>query len=141
MVAENPTELGIFFSLTHFNFQVEIAAEFGFGFRKAFKATQLLRSNLFFWYDYFSCPQNTESSQALKAAITSIPVYISECTLFFALCPTIESLEKSEVLTLLSWHERGWCRLEQSAFELATQSQDLLQRGHVVLNRFMLIQV
>lgn len=118
---------------------MEIVAELRFGFLKAFKATELLRSNLFFWYDYFSCPQNIESSQALKAAITSIPVYISECALFFALCPTLESLEKSEALTTLSWHERGWCRLEQSAFELSSQSQDSLQLWHVVLNRFILI--
>ena len=65
---------------------------------------------LYFWYDYFSCPQLAQGQvfdetecvhQA--SAINSIPSYISECQFFFALCPVLECPFQGKVLTAATW--------------------------------------
>ena len=42
-------------------------------------------TQLFVWYDYFSCPQEDRTN--LHAAISSIPAYIESCKYFVILAP------------------------------------------------------
>ena len=66
---------------------------------------------LYFWYDYFSCPQLEYQARASEEtdypqqanAINSIPAYISECHFFFALCPVLDCPLQGKVLTAASW--------------------------------------
>ncbi|CAE7699901.1 unnamed protein product [Symbiodinium sp. CCMP2592] len=87
---------------------------------------------LYFWYDYFSCPQLGEHqidktpNMRLARAITSIPAYIGRCDFFFALCPVLDCPLKSTVLTAATWSRRGWCRLERAARELSPNSTWIL---------------
>ncbi|CAE7258149.1 ANKRD44 [Symbiodinium microadriaticum] len=89
---------------------------------------------LFFWYDYFSCPQlehrffNSDEVDSLQqaSAIKSIPAYVSKCRFFLALCPVIECPNENKVLTTATWSSRGWCRLERAARELSTDTSWLL---------------
>ncbi|OLP84592.1 2-5A-dependent ribonuclease [Symbiodinium microadriaticum] len=90
---------------------------------------------LFFWYDYWSCPQlenqngNAEESHGDRHqanAIRSIPAYVSRCRFFFALCPAIDCPDQGQVLTSASWGTRGWCRLERAARELSPNSTWIL---------------
>ncbi|CAE7242612.1 ANK2 [Symbiodinium necroappetens] len=85
---------------------------------------------LYFWYDYFSCPQPECQGKASNQmeylhqakAISSIPGYISECRFFLALCPVLECPLQGKVLTAATWSSRGWCRLERAARELSANS-------------------
>ncbi|CAE7241492.1 pyx [Symbiodinium sp. CCMP2456] len=86
---------------------------------------------LYFWYDYFSCPQlesriDKKSDAHQASAITSIPAYIARCGFFIALCPVLDCLFKSTVLTAGTWSRRGWCRLERAARELSPNSTWIL---------------
>ena len=81
--------------------------------------------NLYFWYDYFSCPQ-LEGHLQQASAINSIPAYINACHFFFALCPVLDCPFKSTVLTAATWSRRGWCRLERAARELSPNSTWIL---------------
>ena len=67
---------------------------------------------LFFWYDYFSCPQlerrhgfgaDDEDSSKQAHAINSIPAYVTNCHFFLALCPVIDCFEENKVLSPLTW--------------------------------------
>ncbi|CAE7733257.1 DHCR24 [Symbiodinium sp. CCMP2456] len=91
---------------------------------------------LFFWYDYFSCPQlphatlvveKTSSTQA--DAISSIPAYVARCAFFLALCPVLDCTAEDKVLTTATWSSRGWCRLERAARELSSNSSWILIRS------------
>ena len=87
---------------------------------------------LYFWYDYFSCPQLERQGNAsdemeyLPKAISSIPGYVSVCKFFFALCPVLECPWQGKVLTAATWSSRGWCRLERAARELSANSTWIL---------------
>ncbi|CAE7223541.1 unnamed protein product [Symbiodinium sp. CCMP2456] len=71
---------------------------------------------LYFWYDYFSCPQPECQGKAPNEmeylhqarAISSIPGYIRECRFFFALCPVLECPLQGKVITAATWssHQR-----------------------------------
>ncbi|CAE7800892.1 unnamed protein product [Symbiodinium sp. CCMP2456] len=71
---------------------------------------------LFFWYDYFSCPQlrhptrvsdetdNDETDNLHQAnAINSIPAYVARCEVFIALCPVLDCPLERRVLTPATW--------------------------------------
>eukprot|EP00913_Durusdinium_trenchii_P014791 g13872.t2 len=77
---------------------------------------------LFLWYDYFSCPQLEEKGDAcsnhLQMAIDSIPVYVSRCDFFMALCPVLSSPDGTETFSDYTWGDRGWCRVEQLVRDL-----------------------
>ncbi|CAE7543781.1 ANKS1A [Symbiodinium sp. CCMP2592] len=89
---------------------------------------------LYFWYDYFSCPQLQRQGKASDEteylhqarAISSIPGYISACHFFFALCPVVDCPLQGKVLTARTWSSRGWCRLERAARELSPNSTWIL---------------
>lgn len=86
---------------------------------------------LFLWYDYFSVPQLEQSYREAEAleqamAVSTIPCYVAKCLFFFALCPTIESHFKGQVLNTRSWARRGWCRLERASRELSENSNWIL---------------
>eukprot|EP00439_Symbiodinium_sp_Y106_P006101 s6461_g1.t1 len=65
---------------------VDFASE-GAGMGKPLPIGKLLSAPLFFWYDYFSCPQAAESRSKLRNATSSIPAYVGECEFFLALVP------------------------------------------------------
>ncbi|CAE7600309.1 ANK2 [Symbiodinium sp. CCMP2592] len=91
---------------------------------------------LFFWYDYFSCPQlqypmpvahDHEADIAQQSsAINSIPAYVARCEIFLALCPVLPSDSEGKVITAGTWSRRGWCRLERAARELSANSTWIL---------------
>ena len=61
---------------------------------------------LFFWYDYFSCPQLARSTLVIERtsttqadAISSIPAYVARCAFFLALCPVLDCPAEDKVLT------------------------------------------
>lgn len=83
-------------------------------------AKDLLARPLFIWYDYFSCPQCTSSSNDRDLAINSIPAFIEQCSFFVILCPNIRHIEKEELLNKSTWKKRGWCRLERACWEVST---------------------
>ena len=79
--------------------------EFNYGRVKEYTAEELA-AEAYVWYDYFGCPQMHRTApshelllrsrsfsenpfQELKAAIASIPYYVSKCDWFIALCPTM----------------------------------------------------
>ena len=89
---------------------------------------------LFFWYDYFSCPQPEQCEPEERdgqlarqlQAIDSIPAYVAKCHFFLALCPVLESSEANQMLTAATWSRRGWCRVERAARELSRNSTWIL---------------
>ena len=84
---------------------------------KPMPTSELRTAPLFLWYDYFSCPQCRAGEQAdLSKAISSIPVYVAQCTFFFVVCPVLEG--EASVLSPITWSRRGWCRLERACCEL-----------------------
>ena len=84
---------------------------------KPLPTSKLFSEPLFFWYDYFSCPQDPCNSLKLSHGIASIPAYVHECSFFFALVPVLGSLE--HLIAPSTWHARGWCRFERTCRELA----------------------
>ena len=99
---------------------------------KGLQASELWSSALFFWYDYFSCPQleksRSETNEQLKA-IDSIPAYVSSCAFFFALCPVVENPSETRLLTPASWAERGWCRVERAVREFSVDTTWIMVRS------------
>eukprot|EP00439_Symbiodinium_sp_Y106_P055016 s4066_g7.t1 len=92
---------------------------------------QFQAQTLYFWYDFFSCPQlqhriDKKPNMHQASAITSIPAYIARCGFFIALCPVLDCPFKSTVLTAATWSRRGWCRLERAARELSPNSNWIL---------------
>ncbi|OLQ14444.1 Ankyrin repeat domain-containing protein 17 [Symbiodinium microadriaticum] len=94
---------------------------------------------LFFWYDYFSCPQlhhaseyvvqKTNSRLQQANAISSIPAYVGRCHFFLAVCPVLDCPVESRVLSASTWSSRGWCRLERAARELSPSSTWIVVRS------------
>lgn len=103
---------------------VDLLSEAVYFRSKGISAEEWRAKRLFLWYDYFSCPQLEQkptgpiSSGNLTRAIDSIPVYVSRCDFFMALCPVLSNPEGSQVFSDYSWQNRGWCRVEQVVREL-----------------------
>ncbi|CAE7290291.1 ANKRD50 [Symbiodinium sp. CCMP2456] len=86
------------------------------------RCTSALNSKpLFFWYDYFSCPQ-LEKNCDFHKAVDSIPGYIGRCEFFFVLVPVIDNPSLCKVFTPSSWSERGWCLVEKLFRQLSHDS-------------------
>ncbi|CAE7872362.1 mask-1, partial [Symbiodinium microadriaticum] len=73
-----------------------------------------------YWYDYFSIPQL--DVQSLHMAIKSIPAYCCVVDFTIVLAPCLQHEDSGEVLGVLSWQRRGWCRLERSASLFASRA-------------------
>lgn len=105
-------------------------------FAKSLKTDVFKSRPLFFWYDYFCCPQmehristchaTLRKESDLLRAIQSIPAYVKKSEFFFALCPVVESPSEGKVFTHRTWAERGWCRVERVMREMSTQSSWIL---------------
>ena len=95
---------------------------------KPLNVKDLRTQPLFIWYDFFSCPQLEASGPGnrLLDAISSIPAYVEQSAFFFALCPTLQNLTGSEMLSFASWLQRGWCRMEKACRELSESSSWIL---------------
>ncbi|CAE7837589.1 ANKRD17 [Symbiodinium sp. CCMP2592] len=65
---------------------------------KPLYVTELRSQPLFFWYDYFSCPQLHVNTHHLLNAIDSISEYVADSAFFFALCPTVVDPNGSRLL-------------------------------------------
>lgn len=103
------------------------------GQQSVISSEELLIQPLFLWYDFFSCPQWSDSHRAL--AIGSIPAYVERCRFFVALCPPIWHSASGKPLTRKSWTDRGWCRLERAARRLSNTDDTRvieIQSGHQV---------
>ncbi|CAE7375517.1 ANKRD44, partial [Symbiodinium pilosum] len=76
---------------------------------------------LFAWYDYCCCPQGASDDAARdrQEAIDSIPVYVARCRFFVILCPALRHSDLNFTLSQQTWSQRGWCRTERVAVELA----------------------
>jgi hypothetical protein len=102
--------------------------------------SKILSEPLFFWYDYFSCPQTERRSallghggkvhrRKLLDAINSIPAYVDKCSFFFALVPVLETPSGTNQTTPTTWNSRGWCRLERSCRELSPNHSWIQVKG------------
>ena len=102
---------------------------------KPLPTSKILPEPLFFWYDYFSCPQTEclsehfPHSSKLPDAINSIPAYVDKCSFFFALVPVLENPSGTNLITPFTWNSRGWCRLERSCRELSQNKSWIQVKG------------
>ena len=107
---------------------------------KPLPTSKILSEPLFFWYDYFSCPQRAKHSEAsghvknvprskLLDAINSIPAYVDAYSFFFALVPILENPSRTSLISTFTWSGRGWCRLERSCRELSRNHSWIQVRG------------
>ena len=96
---------------------------------KPLPTSKLFSESLFFWYDYFSCPQDPCAYPRLSDAINSIPAYVHECSFFFALVPILGHLERPDLIAPSTWHARGWCRFERTCRELAEDPSWIVVRS------------
>ena len=80
-------------------------------------------TRLHIWYDYFCCPQALlpHAEKTRHRAIHSIPAYVARCEFFVVLCPAFKHVDSGSTLSQSTWGERGWCRTERVARELAAR--------------------
>jgi len=64
-------------------------------------------------------------SEERLRAIDTIPWYIAKCEYFVILCPPLRHAG-GQTLSWMSWAERGWCRTERLARELATRNDGFI---------------
>lgn len=107
---------------------VDLLSEAVYFRSRGIPAEEWKSKRLYLWYDYFSCPQlehqtahGRVSVGNLQKAIDSIPIYVSRCDHFIALCPVLPSTDGSRVFSDYTWASRGWCRIEQVVRELTVQ--------------------
>ncbi|CAE7274343.1 unnamed protein product [Symbiodinium natans] len=107
-----------------------IVAEIFHGRSPCPTAADFASDRLHIWYDYFCCPQGRSelAAQNRRHAIESIPAYVARCEFFVVLCPAFKHRDQQRTLSHATWGERGWCRTERVARELATR-----QGGHMVV--------
>jgi len=79
---------------------------------RGFSSKELFSKPLHLWYDFFCCPQMSDSGQA--KAIHSIPTYIERSRFFFVLFPVVHNATEGKVFSPATWAERGWCRMERT---------------------------
>ena len=120
--------------------------EFNYGRVKEYTGEELA-AEVYVWYDYFGCPQMHRTAPSdellrrsrsfsenpfheLKAAIASIPYYVSKCDWFIALCPTMSQVKDGYVLDQDSWTRRGWCMCEKMVRELSAHGS---KRGLILM--------
>lgn len=119
--------------------ELDVRTEVALPSAKPFATAELKSAPLFVWYDYFSCPQlehlvshklvESGLMSDLAKAVNSIPLYVAQCSFFFALCPVIESEDHSKLLGPQSWASRGWCRIERCCRELSPEGSWVLIRS------------
>ncbi|CAE7216813.1 ANKRA2 [Symbiodinium sp. CCMP2592] len=102
---------------------IPVLTELYFGRLPTPTAEDFAGPSVFIWYDYFSCPQGMDGDAKIsrQQAIDSIVSYISRCKYFVVLCPALMHVDQQRVLGQHSWAERGWCRTERLARELAAR--------------------
>jgi len=103
------------------NIHIPIVTEMLFGRVSKPSSKDFTGTSLYIWYDYFSCPQDMHGEAPLhrRQAINSIVSYISQCKYFVILCPALTHADLHQELGQETWAERGWCRTERLARELA----------------------
>ncbi|CAE7838253.1 unnamed protein product [Symbiodinium sp. CCMP2592] len=99
-----------------------IAEEIFFGRRPGPTVADFESKPLYVWYDYLSCPQASSAQAKRQLAIEGIPSYVAKCEYFVILCPALEHADQRKMLSLQTWRERGWCRAERVARELAARN-------------------
>ena len=90
-------------------------------------------SNGLVWLDFISVPQTAgcespaATQQALHAqslAIASIPAYVRKASTFWVCAPGDAPHASGHACNFDSWEARGWCRLEEVAFNLVGKLGD-----------------
>ena len=72
---------------------------------------------------YHSVPQNqSQNASQQSEAIRSIACYVAHATNFFVLAPNTLHESTGKRVGLGSWHQRGWCRLEDCCAEMRCTS-------------------
>lgn len=74
------------------------------------------------WVDYLCIPQQNKSQQ--QNAIDSLTVYVSHSSVFVTVAPATKHANIDVTLDMMSYSDRGWCRLEQLSYLAATISRD-----------------
>jgi hypothetical protein len=77
-------------------------------------------TQVYIWYDYISVPQRstTDANWAAdqSAAISCIPTYVDNSTIFVVIAPPLDHLTKqNKTVEMSTWKKRGWCRVEKVA--------------------------
>ncbi|CAJ1444047.1 unnamed protein product [Effrenium voratum] len=67
------------------------------------------------WVDYTSIPQENTFQQ--QAAINSLPVYATYCSIFISVVPKCTHGDTGDTLDFDSYRSRAWCRLEKLSYE------------------------
>ena len=98
---------------------------------------------LFLWYDFMSCPQGASQQAVSKrqVAIYGIPSYISRCKYFIVLCPALQHQDTQITLSQSSWAQRGWCRTERIAQELAARSDSFIIMVESAMHQTLIVSV
>ena len=101
-----------FLILRHSQVQVPVPTEVQYGRRKTPTSYDFTERPFFIWYDYFSCPQGSDSTSvhSRQCAIDTIVAYVSRCEYFVILCPVVTHRDQQRVLGEDAWAERTWCR-------------------------------
>jgi len=103
-----------------------IVSEVFYGRMKTPTGADLSAKPLYVWYDYFSVPQAATSSRLQNYAIDNIANYVARSDYFVVLCPGMLHAQTKQLLSHSTWAQRGWCRLERLASELAPRSSGFL---------------
>jgi len=69
----------------------------------------------YIWVDYTSIPQVNEFQQ--QAAVNSLSVYASRCSLLVAVAPTCMHVDTGAEVNLQTYGSRGWCKLELLSYK------------------------
>jgi hypothetical protein len=94
---------------------------------KVWKALLKDPTKVYVWFDFISVPQkvvgDSNWAQEQSAAISSIPEYVDNSSMFVVLAPSLEHLVKDATVEYATWRKRGWCRAEAAAKLLSLNSK------------------
>jgi ankyrin repeat protein len=113
LVAGNPSSV-----CSHYNDAITADNETAIT-KKAWKALLKDPKKVYVWFDFISVPQKVVSdsnwAQDQSAAISSIPEYVDNSSMFVVLAPSLNHLVKEATVEYATWRKRGWCRAEAVA--------------------------
>lgn len=90
-----------------------------FGRMKCPTAADFRNQALYIWYDYFSVPQDMDSTGDRNLAVECIPSCCARAFFFLILSPSIPHADKDMIMSYKTWSDRGCCRLEMMVRALA----------------------
>eukprot|EP00439_Symbiodinium_sp_Y106_P007077 s7795_g1.t1 len=105
-----------------------IVTEMYYGRHSCPTAADFKSKPLFIWYDYMCVPQGSgpDAIGHRQHAIDSIPSFVARCEYFVILCPALQHHDQGRMLSQSSWAQRGWCRTERLARDLAARDDGFM---------------